>query len=302
MSYPRALTFKGGCATCGGYGPSSKDKWIVTPPLSQLIKDCTKYVSNLSPFKQYLIFRFTLGSASVNRLLIGLPPTDQSISNQNYWVFLFFDYFHQTGIAEIEQPYKKYAPYFRDPPLFRQLSIQAQSKISTALLKEYIEDLQTLILKAPATTGPIEVFKVAGEYPDLPSKTDFHPKKVKQLPFNSTTINPQFNFAPFLSPEADCCFFVLKIPKGSHVLYVPSEYHAYPFEHEIFLPVGCTFNLKQHAIDPDFKYIPQEQAKINTIQKFGHYQIGPVFELAPDNENLIRSKKMNLFKGTYIKP
>jgi hypothetical protein len=103
-----------------------------------------------------------------------------------------------------------------------------------------------------------------------------------------------------MAEGSDCCFFVLTIPKGSHVLYIPTEYHAYPFENEILLPHGCTFNLTQHAIDPQFQYITMESVQV--IQSKSQFTVGPVYELDPSHVPTVKSKAMNLFKGSYVAP
>src|SRR5437867_3152472 len=92
----------------GGYinslGPrySQQKDYIFPKTLLDFMLKCTNYISSLSLFGQYCIWRYTIGSASINKYLIfngigGPSGNDTStISNAIYWTQLFFKYHNNT--------------------------------------------------------------------------------------------------------------------------------------------------------------------------------------------------------------
>ena len=144
--------------------------------------------------------------------------------------------------------------------------------ISGRVIGEYIKRLQNIILKGPQVTGNgFHATKVATKYPGLPENSSQLPASVLQLPFNSTTVSPYFNYAPFISPTSTCCLFDLQIRPGSSVLYIPSDLHGYNFEHEVILPHSCFFDIKDiknemiNYIDPKSVNIVQIQTKEDAV-------------------------------------
>ena len=147
--------------------------------------------------------------------------------------------------------------------------------------------------------GDINVYKVSSEYPDLPPpKLTSNPKQVLQKPFNSATIDPNFNFSPFLMDDSDCCLFAITIPAGAHVLYVPGVYHAYPFEQEILLPPNVTFDIYEHGLEI-VHYIPIYQVKLLKAQRHP-FKIGEIYEIDQSAPAEIKSKDMNIFFTNLI--
>ena len=282
----------------GGYGPGSIDQLNISVPLSQLILETNRYIAELSIWKQYLIWRYTIGSGSVNKELIGIADQESKV----IWTYQFFKYYNQKvyGIDKVERPFQKYKGFFLNAKKYLALRDTDKIKIASEVIGDYIRKLQEIILKAPVTQGSITVYKVSSEYPELPSKNNFIPKEVFQKPFNSTSINPQFNFNTFIMEDADCCFFVINIPKGSHVLYIPPIYHAYPFENEVLLPFGSTFNIYGHIIEP-FNYISNNDIRILKVQN-EPYVIAEVYELDPRLQPNIKTKEMNIFQTKLITP
>jgi hypothetical protein len=133
------------------------------------------------------------------------------------------------------------------------------------------------------------------------------PKTVKQLPFNSTTINPHFNFAFFIPDEAKGNVFDIHVPVGARVLYIPAEYHAYPFEREVLLPFGSKFTITS-VYTGKLDYIDSKSHKIETLQKPPtSIMMGPVYQLN-DYEPciggacVIRRKNFRTFVTEYIAP
>lgn len=281
----------------GGYGPGGQDKLIITKSLSQLQRSHNKYITNLSVWKQYLVWRYTIGSGSINKELIGIPND----TNKVVWVYQFFRYYNYD-IKLIEGQFSKWKSFYgiRNASSYMKLADDEKIPIATKIIQLYIESLQKIILRSPPVEDNVTVFKVAAEYPQLPSKTNFEPKQVLQLPFNSTSYDPQFDYELFMADNSDCCFFVINIPKGSQVLCVPKLFHAYPFENEIMLPFGCTFDIFDHKNDI-LDYIPKQDVKLITVQK-EPYMIGPVYELDPAMQVVLKTKPINIFLTNYINP
>jgi len=198
-------------------GPGGDTKLIITPSLSDLMLSHVKYQSLLSIWKKYLIWLYTMGSGPINRFLIGVSTIDTSIQ----WTYRFFSYYNvqQYSLEAIENPFRQWLQYFISPADFFNLPTDQQILITNEVLYNYIKKLQHIILKAPLTDGPITVYKASTPYEGLP---DVLPPSghayVYQNPFNSTSYDPQLNFAPFTSLELDCCFFLLISP-GVHMFY-----------------------------------------------------------------------------------
>lgn len=301
------------------YGPVINEKYKSNPALLKFIDDCTEYISNHVDFAKYLVWRYTIGSASINSYLIFGKLSD----NAPRWTYLFFQYYYNTyrgdskrfpnpnAIAfnedDIPVRYHKFQEQFDNPKAYLKLPIEKQKKIAEELIKQYIEDLQQLIKEAPKTPGEFHVFKVASKYPQLPSGGDQLPVDVLQLPFNSTTISPYFNFAPFLaSPPSDCCLFDITVPKGSSCLFIPQEYHAYPFELEILLPHDCIFKVNKISTEV-LNYVDAKTVNIVTVQDKDNIIEGPVYtlnEYAPCGNRgcIIQRKFMNVYNTTYKNP
>ncbi len=279
----------------GGYGPGSKDLLKISLNLSKFIKDCTRYVSQLSVWKQYLLWRYTIGSGSINKELIGIANEGSKI----IWTYQFFKYYNDD-LNLIELPFISYVKNFSNAQRYLKFGKDKKILIADQIIELYIAELQKIILGGPITKGSIIVYKVSSEYPELPSKSMFSRKIVFQKPFNSTTFDSQFNFSLFLGDNDDCCFFTINIPDGSHVLYIPTEFHAYPFENEILLPFGSQLDFFDHYID-DFSYVLKKEIKLRQIQD-KPYHVGPVHELDPTFDPNILTKKMNIFLAHYINP
>jgi hypothetical protein len=257
------------------YGPSINEKYQLNDALLKFIQDSTKYVSKLSNFKKYCIWRYTIGSASVNSYLIFNTISD----NATYWTYLFFKYYNNSfSSAEVEAPFKRWAIFFKDPRLYIVAPESEKRQIAEELIKRYVLMMSLIIKKAPRSNGSFHVFKVTSKYPALPDNNTQVPIKIKQLPFNSTTILPYFNFAPFISADATCCLFDILVPQGSMCLYVPEEIHAYPFEKEIILAPGAIFDIKNVGLGT-LNYVDPKTVSIIRLQDEKDTKIGNVYSL-----------------------
>lgn len=279
-------------------GPGSSTKLEIKRNLSALILEHSKYVLNLPLFDQFILWRYTLGSGTLSTFLIGLPIQDTA----KYWIFLFFKYY-KYSVSKISTKYKKFLEYFKSPELYLKLNSKIQDKITKSILTLYSKDLQRIILNSPKVKNPIIVYKTSSEYPLLPKRTEYKnislkkPFIVEQALFNSTTYDPQFNFAPFTTESSDCCMYEIHIEKGQVCLYIPSEIHAYPHEREIILPMKTSFKIiKVSSIELDFISTSDQQfiQVQNPISS-----IGEVFRVDPISIPNVKNKRMNFFETIF---
>jgi hypothetical protein len=274
----------------GEVGPGAPLKLNITPALSNLLLSHAKYQSQLSIWKQYMIWRYTMGSGSLNKYLIGNPIPE----NQIWWTYYLFSWYNveQYGLNNIEFPFSKWKDYFENPDDFLDLSDDSIIDISNQIIEEFALQLQNIILEAPATQGKITVYKMSSSYPGLPTNiSSGKDVEVKQSPFNSSTYDPQFNFAPFLSDESN--FFTIDIPKGSHVLAISTALHAYPHELEILIPFDSSFYI--HDIGTEIvDYISTKDQTFVKVQN-GSYVIGQVYRVNPVCYNRIKQRTMQSF-------
>lgn len=290
------------------FGPESELPHNIPIGLRKFMLKSNKYIGSLPLFKQYIVWRYTIGSASINTFLIFGKITN--VKNALYWCYLFFLYWHNTTDAmgdggSLTRRFTKFKKFFDDADLFKDLPEEKALPLAEEIIKYYISTLQNIIMSAPPVKTGFHVYKVASDYPGLPTSSKDVPKTVLQKPFNSTTINPHFNFAFFTSEESTGNLFDLLIPPGSHVLYVPADFHAYPFEKEVLLPMDCTFKITasyQGSID----VINKSDVNMITLQKpTKTIVMGPVYEIdqykpcTGDDACLITNKDFTTFLCEY---
>lgn len=274
-------------------GPGSSTKYEVTRAISEALINHTKYVSNLSLMSKYLIWRYTLGSGALNTTLIGIASDQQII----FWAYDFFRAYNYSR-SELTQRYSIYGPFFSNPKSF--LYDPNKLTIAKQIISKVIADLEGIILRAPIISKPFTVYKVSNKYPGLPDQIFLH-EIVNQKPFNSSTYNPQFNFAPFIAPESACCLHKITIPRGSRVLMIPSEYHAYPHEMECLLPFGSSFDVHE-ITKAEFEYIPVEQQKFISVQDRDNLVIGQVYMIDPVSDNTTKMRPLTYYISDLINP
>lgn len=271
-------------------GPGAKTKFDVDRAVSNALIQHTEYVSKLRLWDQFLIWRYTLGSGSLNATLIGIA-TDEQIMYWTYIMFVSYNY----NTRHVDKKFKKYKRFFENPKTY--LEDENRINIAKIIVREVIVQLERVILKAPVIELPFEVYKASTLYPGLQDATS-NPK-VTQFPFNSTTYNPQFNFAPFIAEDASCCLHRITIPKGSRVLMIPAEFHAYPHEMECLLPFGSTFDV-QSIEDVWLDYIPKEQQGFIRVQDPKKLFIGQVYMVDPVSNNQVKRKKMRYYISILV--
>ncbi len=279
------------------YGPSTPN--LLTEDVLTFMRKSSYYVNHLSLFDRYILFRYTYGSASVNTKLIMNKVSD----NAPYWTYLFFQVWHNTTDRpqNVSTEFTPYVNFFNEPQTFNLLSKPTKMEISGKIIDLYISKLQKIIMNGPVVEGEgINVYKVASKYPGIPNDVSELPARVVQLPFNSTTINKDFNFYIFTNPLDNCCFFQIYIPRGQHCLFIPSEIHAYPFEAEVILPTGCIFNI-QNIKNGTLKFVDPKESNMVIVQDRANVVMGPVFQIdtyrpCGDKSCTIQSKSFNIYE------
>ncbi len=262
-------------------------KLRVTPALSELLRSHNRYMAGLSVWKQYLIWRYTLGSGQVNLSLIGVPNQENLV----YWVFYFFKYYSYEQ-RWIEEPFRKYLMYFKSPKTFLQVPRPKQKTIINDVIGSYISAIQEIILSAPKLMSPVTVYKISSIYDPRLLDPVSNMYTVPQKPFNSTTYDPEFEFGYFLADNQPSVLWRIDIPKGSHILAVNPIYHAYPFEKEIILPHGVNFDVLDRT-DTILEYIKKSELKLETVQK-SPFVIGEVYRPLPYYQPPIHRMKIPL--------
>jgi len=282
------------------YGPSATQSGEVPKSLLYFMRECEDYVAKLTLFKKYCIWRYTIGSASVNTYLI----TNTMSSNAIYWAYLFFKYWSNTAkypVKNIPSKYKGFLPYFVNPDAFNRLGQDQQEGVAGLLIKTYAITLQQIILAAPKVKlDGFHVYKISSRYPGLPESVTELPAAVEQFPFNSTTVTQYFNFAIFAKAESTCCLFDIYVPPGSVCLSVPSFYHAYPWEREVILPIGSIFEVRQ-IVNGMMNYIEPTTLNSQMIQPKGDISMGNVFlinEYSPckGGQCVVQKKPMTIYQ------
>jgi hypothetical protein len=237
----------GGKGVVGGgihLNDSSKELSLnVNLAISNLLLAHTAYLSNLSKWDQYVVWRYTIGSGQVNmKLIIGDNAKNTDIHiKQTIWTYQFFKYFNKTyskvGMPKEIQKYSKYF-YISGALEYINLSMKKKIRIANDIIDAYTINLQRIINEAPKIEQDIVVYKASTKY-----WTDDENNRIVQKPFNSSSYDPTFPFNMFMSEGSNCCLWQILVPKGSNVLSINPSYHAYPFEREILFPHGVTFDI-----------------------------------------------------------
>lgn len=271
-------------------GPNEKADSVSNSTRRHILA-CNEYVGRLTTFSKYLLWRYSAGSASVNSYLI----MGKLSGNALHWTYLFFLYWKNTAVAQqvdinATRNFTRYNAYFAAPESFQQLGKSdpsAAGDIAMAVIRQYIMSLNAILLACPRPTGSLAVYKVASKYPGLPTPMDKLPMDVAQMPFNSTTIDANFNFVLFVPKDEfgrpigdNSVLFKLTIPPGSlGCLYVPSYVHAYSFEQEIILPTNCAFRVTQMSSNSMIPYVDPKTVRMDNVQpEIKNTNMGPVHD------------------------
>lgn len=290
------------------FGPLGNVTYEISPEFSQFLIKQNKYQMNLSLWKQYLLWKYTVGSAPITAFLLRNLSSSRKPASQlstitvdweqitNRWTFYFFDNYDIKlyGKKNIEAPFRKWLPYFENPRKFVHLEHSKRFQVSKDVIEQFQMQLRRIIEGAPPPTTDLYLYKASGFYSGIPleegklasssisQKSFDSPVVVEQKPFNSTTYNPRLDFDRFLDRDKRCCMFEVKVPKGTPVLAISSYIHAHPYEKEVLL-----------LPDVDFEIVKSKRIGMTFIEggvpmyelQSAPYHIGPVFE-----ENLPSSK------------
>lgn len=267
-------------------------KLVITKGLSVLLIEHTKYLSNLSNWEKYIVWRYTLGSGRINGTLIGIKDDESDY----FWVKAFFSNYNWNfyGLNNIPYPFYVWRNYFQNPD---SLSTAPKTFVQK-VIASYTESLQQIILKAPIVPFDITVYKASTAYSPILSQSSIARNTlIPQIPFNSVTYDPQFEFNYFLAPDATCCMWELLIPKGSRCLAINPVFHAYPYEREIILPHHTTFSI-QGIEQRILEYVSKESLKLQTLQN-PPYVIGEVYRPIPYYYPPVQKKPIRLLKAIF---
>ena len=279
-------------------GPDGKLRLHLNAGLSDMLRSHSRYLGNLSLWKQYLVWRYTVGSGQVNMGLLGLGDQEK----RYYWVKQFFQFYNTRvyPLAAIELPFSQWDAYCQSPDTFRADTWNDdQLKF---VIQAYANALQQIILQAPPLEREVVVFKASNPYPTLPREDPLQqPVDVLQVPFNSTSYDPQFNYGLFLAPDTEWALMRLVLPVGTRCLSIDPLYHAWPFEREVLLPHGCIFRFEQaQPIRLDF--FPKEQIRFDQVQRPPELVIGEIYRLPTGWLPRQQQRFVHLLSGAVLNP
>jgi hypothetical protein len=258
-----------------------------TKPLATLERQHNKYLANLPIWDQYIVWTYTLGSQPVNRRLVG-APVEPKFSHK--WAYEFFNNF-KYGARNVSPIFNRWSQFFQNPKSYLSLPDDDKNEIDEQLLSLYTYNLQSIILRAPPTTGEIIVYKASTPYDTRLLESNF-PVILHQPPFNSTSFDPWFDYNAFLGSNTDtCCLWEITIPKGSHVLAIAHPFQAYLTEREILLPYDSIFEVIS-ATEVDMSYYTDREAPTRTQNP--PYLIGEVFRHDSWEQRPIDQRRMRM--------
>ena len=293
-----------------------------------------KYQSNLSHFERYIIFKYTLQSWQVNEFLTGVSSKgagDKQI-NVIIWTRDFFYNYNLPvyGSDAVQAPYNNWIRFFRSPDAFlpqtvrpEQVAAYIESRfeeanrtgkfahsfeemydIAEAVMRQYIRDLQQIILSAPRTPKAFAVYKGSTAYPGVPKDQPLNgPVTLPQTPFNSTSYDPAFNYGAFIAEEDHWLLWSLHVGPNVPCLILSDLVHALPFEQEVLFPPGIKFRITSSKL-AEMDYISKEQYMKEAwrqVQKDRRRPlVGPVFLLSTDFTPVVKKKVMHLLEASIV--
>ncbi len=274
-----------------------KDLLNVTPALNQTLHEHNKYLANQSTWKQYLAWRYTMDSGAANAVRLGHSNPQEFVQ----WAHSFFQWYGYHP-STVERPFHTFRSFFESPQSY--LDRPDKLAIAETLIPVYNGELQRLILEAPpvASDEGFYIYKATNPYPTLPRQEVLDkPIPVAQVPFNSTSYDPEFNYGQFLAGKTEWAILRLFLPKGSRVLSIDPSFHAYPHEREILLPPDCTFLFKKTEMI-QMRYIPREDVQYEQVQDGPRFLVGEVFRPKVGYQPRILQRQMHLLTGIYQNP
>ena len=298
------------------FGPLGNVVYDISPRFSQFLIRQNKYQMNLSVWKQYIIWKYTIDSAPITAFLLEkLPPTPglktdatDWVRVANNWTYYFFKEYDMRlyGKKNIESPFRKWLSYFENSKRYNRLSKSKQFEISKDVIKQFQLLLKRIITSAPKTPEILYLYKASTLYSGIPlqkgnlasHKSFKSPVVLEQKPFNSATFNPRLDFDSFMERNKKCCMFEIKIPKGVSVLAISSYIHAHPDEKEVLLLPEVDFEIvRTKRIGMTF--IP---GGVPTIKvQSSPYHIGPIVEEdLPSSKSKGKWYELTLFETNLV--
>lgn len=269
-------------------GPTGQ-RLQVGSALSDALIRHTQYMSSLSYWDLYIVWRYTNGSGQVNAFLLGFSDPVKLV----IWVRQFFQYYNieKHGIPSGE--FRKFNVYFLNPAKFRMNEYFRDT--AKQVMQIYISALQKIITNAPPLRDNVVVYKASNPYPLMPHELNSVPYSLPQVPFNSASYDPQMNYGMFLSSDSQWALFEIMLPIGSRVLFINPVYHSYPFEKEVLIPHSVIFDV--YRIDNVMlDVVDRNNYKIDDAQitNNGRYEIGEAhsYQLRPGFTVSKRQMKM----------
>lgn len=237
-----------------------------------------KYQMSLSKWDMFVIWSYTFGSGVPNKYLLGMIDEKIAISwsRRIYETCVVMEISPNDIFLSFFQKIKNNEPYNLD--LF---------------IKNYIINLQKIIVNSPPLFDNIIAYKASSSYDELSEK------QVYQKPFNSCSYKINFNYSMFLPKDKSCCMHQLLLKKNTKCLILSPLLSAYPDESEIILPYGVVFNIIDTGTMELKMPVNDNLPKWKKIQKMPFY-LGPVYEYKHKLDCQKKSIKVKLYKSIVI--
>ncbi len=285
----------------------------------------SQFQINMGHFEQFCVWKYTFGSGKVNSYLINVfPDAEARKLAAVFWTTNFFQDYNVSAYRQkrLHPAFMPYVRFFLIPDDFlprtalagdirayadkRSKSFHSFNEladIAERVIQLYIRLLSSIVHAAPAHQT-LRVYKSSALYPGVPKdRTITSAVTITQLPFNSTSYDPAFNYGTFIAEQDHWLLWSLTIPPETPCLILSELFHAYPFENEVLLPPGVKFSVTASKLD-DMRYISKEEylkqgmrlVQINVRKPL----VAPVFMLNTDFDPIIRSKRMHLLEATVL--
>ena len=150
------------------FGPLGNVVYDISPEFSQFLIRQNKYQMNLSLWKQYIIWKYTVASEPITRFLLQIQKDAEKIANR--WTLHFFEAYDVDfyGKKNIGTSFRKWLKYFENPRKFAALESPKKFQISKEIIEQFQRELRRIISNTPKTATDFYVYKASRLYTGIP--------------------------------------------------------------------------------------------------------------------------------------
>ncbi len=164
--------------------------------------------------------------------------------------------------------------------------------------------MYTIIISAPRTRRPFAVYKGSTAYPGVPKDRPLPgPVTLLQVPFNSTSYDPAFNYGAFIAEDDHWLLWALHVPVNTPCLIISDLCHSLPFEQEVLFPPKISFRITSSKL-AEMEYISKVEYRTKAWRLVQADKLrpllAPMYLLAQDYEPTLQKKVMHLLEATIL--